>query len=170
MATSSSIVVPGWHEYFMRIAGVVKTRGNCMLRQVGVVLVRNRQIIATGYNGTPRGVTNCLDGGCVRCHRKLTGKIKSGEDKGMCLCVHAEANAIIQSAYHGIATRGAQMYSTTSPCLLCAKEIINAGIEAVYYEHQEPGESTSLALLRRYLRTVRRVSSGQPRATSGEVK
>lgn len=149
--------IPSWHRYFMNIAQVVRSRGNCVLRQVGAVLVRDRQIIATGYNGTPRGTKNCMDGGCIRCKDKGAGRIRSGERKGTCLCVHAEANAIIQSAYHGVTTRGAIMYSTTSPCLLCAKEIINAGISAVYYSDAEPGESASLILLRRHLQAVKKV-------------
>ena len=84
----------------MNLAEVVKTRGNCVLNQIGVVLVKDKRIIATGYNGTPHGLPNCMDGGCVRCMKKKQNLIKSGEEKGFCLCVHAEANAIIQSAYH----------------------------------------------------------------------
>lgn len=138
----------------MQIARVVKSRGNCLLYQVGAVLVQGRQIIATGYNGTPQGVTNCMEGGCVRCKNKQSGKIASGEHKGTCLCVHAEVNSLLQCARHGISSEGAVMYTTTSPCMLCAKEMLNAGIIAVYYEHKDPGERESIRLLTHHLREV----------------
>ena len=123
---------PGWDRYFMDIAHVAATRSNCSRRQVAAVLVRDRRIISTGYNGTPRGVKNCCDGGCPRC----SSNAPSGSNLHECLCSHAEENAIVQAAYHGIAVKGATLYTTYSPCLLCAKMIINAGIvEVVYHEH-----------------------------------
>ena len=123
---------PGWDRYFMDIAHVAATRSNCSRRQVAAVLVRDRRIISTGYNGTPRGVKNCCDGGCPRCNSNTP----SGSNLHECLCSHAEENAIVQAAYHGIAVKGATLYTTYSPCLLCAKMIINAGIvEVVYHEH-----------------------------------
>ena len=123
---------PGWDRYFMDIAHVAATRSNCSRRQVAAVLVRDRRIISTGYNGTPRGVKNCCDGGCPRCNSHTP----SGSNLHECLCSHAEENAIVQAAYHGIAVKGATLYTTYSPCLLCAKMIINAGIvEVVYHEH-----------------------------------
>ena len=123
---------PGWDRYFMDIAHVAATRSNCSRRQVAAVLVRDRRIISTGYNGTPRGVKNCCDGGCPRCNSNTP----SGSNLHECLCSHAEENAIVQAAYHGIAVKGATLYTTYSPCLLCAKMIINAGIvEVVYQEH-----------------------------------
>jgi dCMP deaminase len=143
--------VPNWDEYFMNIALVVRSRGNCLLAQVGAVIVMGKRIISTGYNGTPIGVKNCLDGGCQRCLDKSTGKIKSGERKGDCLCVHAEVNAIVQSAYHGIPTRGTMLYSTHSPCLLCAKQIINAGIIGVSYCQEDSDEAESINLLKKSL-------------------
>ncbi len=150
--------IPDWHTYFMNVARVVKTRGNCLLNQVGVVLVQGKRIIATGYNGTPKGVKNCRDGGCVRCAEKSSGKIRSGENKGMCLCVHAEVNAIVQSAYHGTATAGSALYTTHSPCMLCAKEMINAGIQAVYFAEQDENETASLQLLRKHLIEVKKIT------------
>jgi dCMP deaminase len=141
----------------MDITRVVKTRGNCMLMHVGAVLVQGRQIIATGYNGTPRGVKNCDEGGCTRCAKKKKGILQRGEEKGTCICVHAEINAILQSAYHGIQTKGATMYTTTSPCMLCAKEMLNAGVRAVYYEVEDAGEQASLKLLRKYMDEVKRI-------------
>ena len=128
----SNVKRPGWDRYFMDIAQVAAKRSNCSRRQVAAVLVRDRRIISTGYNGTPRGVKNCCDGGCPRCNSNTP----SGSNLHECLCSHAEENAIVQAAYHGIAVKGATLYTTYSPCLLCAKMIINAGIvEVVYHEH-----------------------------------
>lgn len=123
---------PGWDEYFMSIAHVVKSRSNCCRRHVAALIVRDRRIISTGYNGTPRGVANCFEGGCPRC----AGDTPSGSDLGNCICSHAEENAIVQAAYHGISVRDSSLYCTASPCLLCAKMIINAGIGEVVYEDQ----------------------------------
>lgn len=123
---------PDWDTYFMDIAHVVARRSNCLRRRVAAVLVLDRRIISTGYNGTPRGVRNCFEGGCPRC----AGPSASGQRLGECLCSHAEENAITQAAYHGIAVRGSTLYCTLSPCLLCAKMIINAGIREVVYEHE----------------------------------
>lgn len=123
---------PDWDTYFMDIAHVVAKRGNCLRRQVAAVIVREKRIISTGYNGTPRGIRNCYEGGCPRC----SSKAASGAHLGDCVCSHAEENAIVQAAYHGIAVNRATLYSTISPCLLCAKMIINAGIVEVVYEHE----------------------------------
>lgn len=153
--------IPSWDSYFMNIANVVKTRGNCLLIQVGVVLVQGKRIIATGYNGTPAKLPNCLDGGCARCRDKFEGKIKSGENKGACLCVHAEVNSILQSAMHGTATKGAVIYTTLSPCLLCVKEIINAGITGLVYQTLDEGELNSIKLLKNSLgsKNVRQIKA-----------
>ena len=121
---------PGWDEYFLSIAQVVSTRGNCLRRRVAAIIVKDRRIVCTGYNGTPRGVKNCDEGGCPRC----AGDAPSGSALGDCICCHAEENAIAQAAFHGIAIQGATLYCTVSPCLLCAKLIINAGISEVVYE------------------------------------
>lgn len=120
---------PDWDTYFMNIAQVVATRSNCSRRQVAAVVVADRRIVSTGYNGTPRGVRNCFDGGCPRC----SGTAPSGASLEECLCVHAEQNAICQAAYYGIRLSGATIYVTLSPCLTCAKLIINAGIREVVY-------------------------------------
>ena len=120
---------PGWDEYFMNIAEVVASRSNCSRRHVGAVIVRNRHILATGYNGTPHGVTNCFAGGCPRCANAK----KSGEHLEECLCVHAEQNAICQAALHGHAIEDSTIYVTISPCLTCAKLIINSGVKEVVY-------------------------------------
>jgi dCMP deaminase len=121
---------PGWDAYFMDIARVVGSRSNCIRRQVAAVIVKDRRLISTGYNGTPRGVRNCFEGGCPRC----ASNAPSGADLGECICSHAEENSITQAAYHGIQVRGATLYCTLSPCLQCARMIINAGIYEVVYE------------------------------------
>jgi dCMP deaminase len=120
---------PDWDEYFMNIAEVAATRSNCSRRHVASIIVKDKRIISTGYNGTPRGVKNCDDGGCPRC----ASDTPSGEKLTECICSHGEENAIVQAAYHGISVKDASIYSTYSPCLLCAKMIINAGIKEVIY-------------------------------------
>lgn len=120
---------PDWDTYFMEIANVVARRGNCCRRQVAAVIVADHRIISTGYNGTPRGVKNCCDGGCARC----ASDVPSGSNLGDCICSHAEENAIVQAAYHGIRVKDSMIYVTITPCLLCAKMIINAGIREVVY-------------------------------------
>ena len=123
---------PDWDTYFIDIAHVVARRGNCLRRQVAALIVKERRIISTGYNGTPRGVRNCCDGGCQRC----ASRAPSGGSLGECVCCHAEENAITQAACHGIAVQDAMIYTTLSPCLLCSKMIINAGIREVVYEDE----------------------------------
>ena len=123
---------PDWDEYFMEIAKVVAARSNCSRRHVAAVIVKDKRIISTGYNGTPRGIKNCNEGGCPRCYSNAP----SGTALEECLCSHGEENAIVQAAYHGISIKGATLYTTFSPCLLCAKMIINGGIaEVVFNEH-----------------------------------
>ena len=120
---------PDWDTYFMEIAQVTATRANCSRRKVAAVVVADKRIISTGYNGTPRGVKNCFEGGCARC----AGHAPSGTGLDECICVHAEQNAICQAAYYGTRLAGATIYVTISPCLTCAKMIINAGIREVVY-------------------------------------
>ena len=121
---------PSWDAYFMDIARVVASRSNCVKRKVAAVIVRDRRVIATGYNGTPRGAPNCNEGGCPRC----IALVPPGEALESCLCSHAEENAITQAAYHGVSVKGAVLYSTLSPCLQCTKMIVNAGIAEVVYD------------------------------------
>jgi dCMP deaminase len=127
----------------MEIANVVARRSNCLRRQVAAVIVKDTRIISTGYNGTPRGVRNCFEGGCPRC----SGETPPGKDLAECLCSHAEENAITQAACHGIAVEGAKLYSTFSPCLQCAKMIINAGICEVVYDQEYELHDVTKALL-----------------------
>ena len=127
----------------MDIAEVVARRGNCCRRQVAAVIVKDQRVISTGYNGTPRGVRNCCEGGCERC----ASDAPSGTALGECICCHAEENAITQAAYHGIALQGATLYSTLSPCLTCAKMIINSGIlEVVFLKEYEFSDQTKALL------------------------
>ena len=134
---------PGWDEYFMRIAQIAALRSNCMKRKVAAVIVKDLRIISTGYNGTPRGVPNCNEGGCPRCNSLAD----SGTRLDECLCSHAEENAIVQAAYHGTSVKGSTVYSTCSPCLICTKMIINAGIARVVYNLDYPLNSTANRLL-----------------------
>ncbi len=134
---------PDWDEYFMGIAKVVALRSNCIKRKVAAVIAKDKRIIATGYNGTPRGVKNCSEGGCPRCNAIET----SGKGLEECLCSHAEENAIVQSAYHGVSIKDSVLYTTFSPCLMCTKMIINAGIKEVIFHVQYPMGETSLHLL-----------------------
>lgn len=144
---------PEWDDYFMNIARVVATRSNCVKRKVAAVLTIDRRVIATGYNGTPRGVRNCNEGGCPRCN----GFGPGGTDLGECLCSHAEENAITQSAYHGVRVREATLYTTFCPCLMCTKMIINSGIGEVVYSAEYPLGDVSIGLLREAGVKVRQV-------------
>jgi dCMP deaminase len=134
---------PDWDTYFMSIAHVVARRGNCLRRRVAAVIVKERRVISTGYNGTPRGVKNCFEGGCPRC----AGDAPSGADLGECICAHAEENAITQAAYHGIAVKDGVLYCTLSPCLTCARMIVNAGIREVVYDEEYLFTAQTKALL-----------------------
>jgi dCMP deaminase len=124
---------PKWDEYFIKIAMLVASRSSCMSRQVGAVIVKDKMIISSGYNGTPRGIKNCDEGGCRRCADKKAGKVNSGERLDECVCVHAEENALLQAAYNGVSVKGGVLYTSLCPCRYCTKHIINAGIKAVYY-------------------------------------
>jgi len=114
----------------MDITHLVAKRATCLRRQVGALLVKDKKILATGYNGAPSSLEHCLDSGCLR--EKL--RIPSGERHELCRGLHAEQNAIIQAAYHGVQIRGATLYSTNHPCVICSKMVMNAGIERIVYE------------------------------------
>lgn len=136
---------PTWDEYFMELAQIIKKRSNCLRRPYGALVVRDFRIMTTGYNGTPHGIKDCIDGGCERCLRREKGEIKSHEYQESCVCIHAEQNAIVQAAYLGTSLKGATMYSTISPCSSCAKLIINAGIiRYIYHEKHHDGEGINL--------------------------
>jgi dCMP deaminase len=134
---------PSWDEYFMNIAKVVAMRSNCMKRKIAAIIVKDRRVISTGYNGTPRGAKNCNEGGCPRCN----GMAESGTALDECLCCHGEENAITQAAYHGTSLKGSTLYTTFSPCLLCTKMIINSGILEVVYNEDYPLNERAMSLL-----------------------
>lgn len=125
---------PDWDHYFMQIASVIATRSTCMRRQVGALLVLNKRILSTGYNGAPSGLKHCYEVGCVREQQS----VPSGERHELCRGLHAEQNAIIQAALHGAAISGAVLYCTHYPCALCAKMLVNANISAVVLADNYP--------------------------------
>ena len=120
---------PSWENYFMDIAVLVAKRSTCLRRAVGAIIVKDKRILSTGYNGAPTGVRHCAEVGCLR--EKLG--IQSGKMHELCRGIHAEQNAIIQAAYHGVSLKGASVFCTNLPCSICAKMIINAGIQKIYY-------------------------------------
>lgn len=120
---------PSWETYFMDIAALVAKRSTCRRRVVGAVLVKEKRILSTGYNGAPTGLKHCIDIGCLR--EKLN--IASGERHELCRGIHAEQNAIIQAAFHGVSVKDATLFSTNLPCSICTKIIINSGIKKIYY-------------------------------------
>ncbi len=125
----------------MRIAMAVRARASCRGNRVGAILVLDDRVVSTGYNGTPEDMTNCEDGGCDRCVNRE--KYGSGKGYDLCICVHAEQNALLSAARFGIPVQGAVLYSTMRPCFGCTKELLQAKIKAVYYlhdwEHPDPG-------------------------------
>ncbi len=125
---------PEWDSYFMEITHVVAKRSTCLRRQVGSIIVLDKRILATGYNGAPSNLPHCEEVGCLRA--KL--QVPSGERHELCRGLHAEQNAIIQAALHGSSIKGATLYCTHQPCVVCAKMIINAGIREVVYEGDYP--------------------------------
>ena len=120
---------PTWDEYFMEMAEVAAKRSTCLRRKVGAVIVKNKQILASGYNGTPMGLPHCEQ-----------FKVPSGKNHELCRGVHAEQNAICQAAFHGVSVKGATIYVTNQPCVVCTKMLINAGIERVVYANPYPDE------------------------------
>jgi len=118
---------PSWDEYFLELAKLVSKRATCLRRSVGAVLVKDKKILATGYNGAPSGFKHCLDIGCLR--EKL--KIPSGQRHELCRGLHAEQNVLLQAALYGISTKESILYITNQPCIICAKMLINAGIREI---------------------------------------
>lgn len=129
---------PSWNRYFTEIVRLVSTRSTCVRRKVGALLVKDKHILATGYNGAPSGLAHCIEAGCLR---EQLG-ILAGQRHEICRGLHAEQNAIIQAAAHGVNISGADLYSTTMPCVICAKMVINAGIKRVFYLEGYPDELT----------------------------
>ena len=125
---------PSWDEYFISLSNIVSTRSTCLRRKVGSILVRDRKILTTGYNGAPSNIEHCEKAGCIR--EKL--KIPSGERHELCRGLHAEQNAILQAALHGVGIRDSILYSTNQPCIICAKMLINAGIREIVIQGEYP--------------------------------
>jgi dCMP deaminase len=121
---------PSWETYFMNITTLVAQRSTCTRRAVGAIIVKDKRILSTGYNGAPSGIQHCLDVGCLRENMR----VPSGERHELCRGIHAEQNAIIQAAYHGVSVKDAVLFCTNLPCSICAKMIINAGIRKIYYQ------------------------------------
>lgn len=127
-------VRPNMDEYLMGIAIAVRKRANCVGNRVGAVIAKDGRIVSTGYNGTPRNMPNCLEGGCLRCANRET--YPPGTSYDLCICVHAEQNAILAAARFGIAVEGGTLYTTMQPCFNCMKEMLQAGIQRVFYIHE----------------------------------
>ena len=123
-----------WPRYFMDIACLVAQRSTCLRRKVGAIAVLDKRILATGYNGAPSGVPHCLEAGCLR---QQMG-IPSGQRHEICRGIHAEQNVIIQAAVHGISLRGAEIFCTTQPCIICAKMLINCGVKKIWIAEGYP--------------------------------
>lgn len=118
---------PSWDEYFMKVAALVAERSTCLRHHVGAIIVKDKRIITTGYNGAAKNVDDCLKLGCLRDELQ----IPSGTRHEICRAIHAEQNAIIQGAYHGVSVKDGTMYCTHTPCMICAKIIVNAGLKEV---------------------------------------
>lgn len=140
----NKIARPSWDEYFASITRQVATRSTCLRRKVGAIIVKDKRILTTGYNGAPKGTQNCIDIGV--CMREQMG-IPSGQRHEMCRALHAEQNAIIQAAYHGVKIEGSSIYTSTQPCVMCAKMLINSGIRKIYYFEEYP-DPLAIQLLR----------------------
>lgn len=160
---------PSWDDYFINLAWVTSSRSNCSRRKVGALIVVNRRIVSTGYNGTPFGVLNCDEGGCPRCASDAPSQ--TGLD--WCLCVHAEENAIALAARQGTATDGASLYVTTRPCFGCLKEAVQAGIrEIIYdqpYDYSDEIEAAYQRVLREAGLTLRRHAYSETHSLPSET-
>ncbi len=158
---------PSWDEYFMRLAYLVSTRATCTRRKVGAVIVKERRVLATGYNGPPKSLAHCDVTGCIR--EELS--VPSGERHELCRGLHAEQNAIIQAAVHGVSIKGATIYVTNHPCVVCAKMIINAEMKEIVYAEGYPDDLAKLMLIESGIR-VRQytISEETKRAILGDTE
>lgn len=148
---------PTWDAYFLELARLVSSRSTCVRRKVGAVLIKDKRIVATGYNGAPRGLPHCLELGCLR----EESRVPSGQRHELCRAVHAEANALIQAALHGVSTAGTTLYCVTAPCAICAKMMINAGVARIVYEGSYP-DDLGLEMLRCAGVGVERIERSSP--------
>lgn len=143
---------PSWDEYFLEMAQLVARRSTCLRRNVGAILVKDKRILATGYNGAPRGLRHCLDIGCIR--QKLN--IPSGQRQELCRALHGEQNALIQASLYGISVEGSTLYATNQPCVICAKMLINAGIKEIVIAEGYP-DKMAMDLLKEAKVKVRKI-------------
>ncbi|MCX5705009.1 MAG: cytidine/deoxycytidylate deaminase family protein [Candidatus Omnitrophica bacterium] len=144
---------PSWDKYFLDVAGLVARRSTCLRRNVGAILVKDKRILATGYNGAPAGLKHCLDIGCLR--QKLN--IPSGQRHELCRALHAEQNALIQASLYGISVKGSKLYATCQPCVICAKMLINAGISEIIITEGYP-DKMAMDFLKQAKIKVRKVA------------
>jgi dCMP deaminase len=144
---------PTWDEYFLEVAKLVAKRATCLRRSVGAVLVKDKRVLATGYNGAPSGLKHCIEIGCMR--QKL--KIPSGQRHELCRALHAEQNALIQASLYGICVKGSTLYATNQPCVICAKMLINAGIKDIVVAEGYPDKMAADFLKEAKIK-VRRIS------------
>ncbi len=142
---------PSWDDYYMEMVDVIKKRSTCLRRQVGAIIVKDKRIISTGYNGSPMNTKHCEEVGCLR--EQL--KVPSGERHELCRAIHAEQNALVQAAYSGTSVKDAVMYITTQPCSLCAKMIINAGISKIIFKGDYPDDMAMEMLKEAGVRVVK---------------
>jgi dCMP deaminase len=157
---------PTWDEYFTVIAREVATRSTCLRRSVGAVIVRDKRILCTGYNGAPRGLPHCEETGCLR----ETLGIPSGQRQEICRGLHAEQNAIIQAALHGVSVEGGTIYVTIQPCITCAKMIINSGIVRVVVQDTYPDDLSAQMLEEAGVELVVRSQTSHHRDTESTEK
>ncbi len=142
---------PSWDEYFMGLAEAAGTRSTCLRHKLGGVMVKNRRVIATGYNGAPRGMKHCLDVGCLRDKKK----IPSGTHHEICMAIHAEQNLVIQAALHGASTEDSDVFLTHGPCAVCAKILINAGVKRIVYKNHYPDSFAKKLLKKAKVQLIR---------------
>lgn len=147
---------PSWDEYFSEVAELVSKRATCLRRRVGAVLVKDKKILATGYNGAPSGLKHCIDIGCLR--EKL--KIPSGQRHELCRGLHAEQNVLLQAALYGISTKDSILYITNQPCVICVKMLINAGIKEIITSSAYPDKLANKFLKEAKIK-VRRVEKSK---------
>jgi dCMP deaminase len=151
---------PSWDAYFLEITRAVARRSTCLRRQVGAIVVRDKRLLTTGYNGAPAGLAHCSETGCLRAELG----IPAGERHELCRGLHAEQNALLQAALYGIALQGATLYCTTAPCLICAKMLINAGLRRVVFLDAYPDD-----LARHFLAAAGvELYKGEERLAAGE--
>jgi dCMP deaminase len=158
---------PDFDNYLMGLAMAVRSRANCLGSKVGAVIVKGHRVLATGYNGTPSKMKNCLDGGCERCANPE--RYESGQGYDVCICVHAEQNALLAAARFGISVEGGTVYSTMRPCFGCTKELLQAGVERVVFihdwQHPDPYHQTQYELIQaRFTGGINRLTMEDPDA------